>query len=137
METFKDCYYRYDQVDSFSFQLSGDASSISTAIATLDASNVNYGDGACAADYIVVAGASLTGSDADLGSSKDRFCGQALGYCKKQTSGACTATVGAITSFSKPFLVRIVTDSDEGGTNEKSNRGFNLVFSQQPCLTSG
>ena len=131
------CGIRYAQVDNFSFTLSLDASGI-TAATTLTSTNVKYGDGDCNMDYIVVPGASLTGADADKLFARDRFCGTALGFCDSSTSTtACTPTLGAITTFSKPFILRVVTDANEVDNTEKANRGFNLVFSQQPCLTSG
>ena len=138
------CGIRYAAVDSFSFTLSGDASTIISATDAQTIAMVKYGDSDCNSDYIIVAGASLTGADSDLIYAKDRFCGRALGYCNEgTTAGTCSPVVGAITSFSKPFLVRVVTDSNEigsgtgGNVGDKSNRGFNLIFSQQPCLTSG
>ena len=130
------CGIRYAQVDPFSFTLSENAMAI-TAATTLGTPMVKYGDSECSMDYIVVPGASLTGSDADKLFARDRFCGTALGYCVSTSITACQAMVGAITTFSKPFILRVVTDANEDGNNEMANRGFNLVFSQQPCLTSG
>ena len=42
----------------------------------------------------------------------------------------------SVTTFTKPFIVGVVTNENEA-TNTKANRGFNLLYSQQPCLTSG
>ena len=66
-----------------------------------------------------------------------RFCGTALGYCKEgTTAGSCNKQLGAVTTFTKPFIVGVVTNENEA-TDSKSNRGFNILYSQQPCLTSG
>ena len=103
--------------------------------------NVKYGDADCARDYLIIAGGSETGTSSDLLYSKDRFCGQALGYCKEgNTAGSCTPTIGAVVSFTKPFIVGVITDDYEGtesGTTSTANRGFNLLYSQQPCLHAG
>ena len=40
--------------------------------------------------------------------------------------------------YYRPFYVGVMTDADEGpigGLIDKQNRGFNLVYSQQPCLS--
>ena len=125
------------QVDNFGFTLSGDAMSITATTTLTSNQNVKYGDGDCSTDYLLIAGGSETGTSADLLYSKDRFCGTALGYCKEGTGqGACVPQIGAVTTFTKPFIVGVVTNENEA-TNSKSNRGFKLLYSQQPCLTSG
>ena len=54
----------------------------------------------------------------------------------------CNAALGAVISYSKPFVLGVVTDEDEGGQGtannapeDKSNRGFRLVYNQQPCMS--
>ena len=71
----------------------------------------------------------------------------------------CAAALGAVISYSKPFVLgvmikicccnhvikfyyQVVTDADEGGQGtannapeDKSNRGFRLVYNQQPCMS--
>jgi hypothetical protein len=125
----------------FTYPISGAAAAV-TATTTFANGDVKYGDADCANDYLIIAGGSETGNSADLIYSRDRFCGKVLGYCEAQTTGTgCDARVGAVTTFTKPFILGVVTDSDEGAdvTNptDTANRGFNLLYSQQPCLSSG
>ena len=54
----------------------------------------------------------------------------------------CSAALGAVISYSKPFVLGVVTDEDEGGAGtannapeDKANRGFRLVYNQQPCMS--
>ena len=75
------------------------------ATTVLNNDNVKYGDANCASDYLLIAGGSETGSAADLIHSKDRFCGFALGHCKAGTGDQCSAQIGAVTTFTKPFIV--------------------------------
>ena len=44
-------------------------------------------------------------------------------------------------TYQKPFVLGVVTDADEGGTltannapEDKANRGFKLIYNQQPCM---
>jgi hypothetical protein len=40
-------------------------------------------------------------------------------------------------AYTRPFVVTVMTDPDEGplgSATDKSNRGFNLIWSQQPCI---
>ena len=130
------CGIRYSQVDAFAFTLTGAADAI-TATTTLGNADVKYGDSQCSTDYLIIAGGSETGSSSDLLYSKDRFCGTALGYCKEGiTAGTCTPQIGAVVSFTKPFIVGVVTNDNELATST-SNRGFKLLYSQQPCLSAG
>ena len=39
------------------------------------------------------------------------------------------------TAYSTFLQVGVVTDDSE--TDDKANRGFNLLYSQQPCLSAG
>ena len=129
-------YSQNSQVDNFSFTISGAAEGI-TSTSTLTANtNVKYGDLDCSTDYLHIAGGSETGASQDQFYSKDRFCGTALGFCKETTAPSCSPQLGAVTTFTKPFIVGVVTNENEA-TASKSNRGFNLLYSQQPCLSSG
>ena len=65
--------------------------------------------------------------------SRDRFCGKVLGYCTGEAT--CTENIGAVTTFTKPFIIGVMSDDSE--TNDSANRGFNLLYSQQPCITAG
>ena len=65
--------------------------------------------------------------------SKDRFCGKVLGYCTGENQ--CTPNIGAVTTFTKPFIIGVMSDDSE--TGDSANRGFNLLYSQQPCITAG
>jgi hypothetical protein len=41
-------------------------------------------------------------------------------------------------AYYRPFMVGVMTDADEGpiaAATDKQNRGFNLMYSQQPCLS--
>ena len=106
-----------------------------TATTTLANANVLYGDASCKSDYLLIAGGSETGSTADLIHSKDRFCGIALGYCKSTDGTNCGPQIGAVTTYTKPFIIGVITDDSE--TGDSANYGFNLLYSQQPCLTAG
>ena len=59
----------------------------------------------------------------------DRICGMAL----NTVTGATLPSI-PVTSFSKPFNIRVHTDDVEG-TAEDANRGFCFDFVQQPCTT--
>ena len=107
-------------------------------------------------------GGTQTGSTAEAKFAKDRYCGRTLGFCGTSTtiSATCTNMAGPVISKSKnvilsfvwsyfnyiislaytrPFVLRVVTDANDGDpiTNEKQNRGFNLLFSQLPCHSFG
>ena len=40
-----------------------------------------------------------------------------------------------LVAYTRPFVFGVVTDANDGDpiTNEKQNRGFNLLYSQLPC----
>jgi hypothetical protein len=45
---------------------------------------------------------------------------------------------GKFSGYFRPFYVGVMTDADEGpiaSPMDKQNRGFNLIYSQQPCLS--
>ncbi|XP_023322170.1 uncharacterized protein LOC111696699 [Eurytemora carolleeae] len=136
------CGIRWSQYpsDSVSFTLSGD-SSILTTTSPQKVQDVKYGDTACVYDYVRIPGGSEDGS---THTSRERFCGLALGFCRVQTGKTvdCAAALGSVISYSKPFLLGVVTDGEEGGPTtannspqDKGNRGFKLVYNQQPCMT--
>ena len=114
-----------------------------TSTSPLDVKSVVYGDdtkSGCPYDYIRIPGGSEDGS---THTARERFCGQALGFCRVQTGKTvdCGAALGAVITYSKPFLLGVVTDEDEGGQTtannapqDKANRGFRLVYNQQPCM---
>lgn len=115
---------------------------------------VKNGDTECLSDYVVIPGGSGDGSlDAF---AHDRFCGVTLGPCVVTAPGGmtCAPTAMAVTSkgheitrwasfpdiffpgFVQPFVLNVVTDSDETGTStDQANRGFFLVYNQTPCLS--
>ena len=75
--------------------------------------------------------------------SKTRFCGTALGFCRVKTGQTvqCDPALGAVVTYQKPFVLGVVTDMDEGGAltannapEDKANRGFKLIYNQQPCM---
>lgn len=130
------CGIRYSQIDTFSFTLTGAGAPI-TEKTVFAVSDVMYGDSLCKTDYLLIAGGSETGTTTDMFYAKDRYCGLVLGYCKSTANvGTCTPTIGAVTTFTKPFVVGVVTDNNEEA-NSSGNRGFNLNYNQQPCLTAG
>ena len=64
----------------------------------------------------------------------DRICGMV--FNSVSTSPGTTSV--PVTSYSKPFNIRVHTDSTEGSTTpaEASNRGFCLNYVQQPCKSA-
>ena len=57
--------------------------------------------------------------------SSDRFCGNDMG---------AMGIKQPIISFSRPFMFRVVTDSDEiTNSVDYMNRGFHLLYHQLPC----
>ena len=139
------CGIRWSQYpnDAVSFTLSGDASKM-TSTSPLDVKSVSYGDdtkSGCPYDYVRIPGGS---EDGNTHTARERYCGQALGFCRVQVGKTvdCSAALGAVISYSKPFVLGVVTDEDEGGPGtannspeDKANRGFRLVYNQQPCMS--
>ena len=138
------CGIRWAQYpnDMVSFTLSGDASDL-TSTSPKDVKSVVYGDdtkSGCPYDYVRIPGGS---EDGNTHTSRERYCGQALGFCRVQTGKTvdCAAALGAIITYAKPFVLGVVTDGDEGGKGtannapeDKANRGFKLIYNQQPCM---
>ena len=76
--------------------------------------------------------------DGNTHTARERFCGQALGFCRVQVrlwiilifwsrnlifsmliaqvgkTVDCNAALGAVISYAKPFVLGVVTDMDEG-----------------------
>ena len=150
--------------------MSGDASKL-TSTSPFDVKGVGYGDDTktgCPYDYVRIPGGS---EDGNTHTARDRYCGQALGFCRVQTGKTvdCNAALGAVITYTKvgltvtmgrndfglnrfehsdslfcaqPFLLGVVTDADEGGSTtannapeDKANRGFKLIYNQQPCMS--
>ncbi|MPC75554.1 hypothetical protein E2C01_069944 [Portunus trituberculatus] len=82
---------------------------------TEDAANPQEkkGDNDCKEDFILVPRLDRDGKVTE----PDRYCGSKL---------------EDITSYSKPFELRFITNSEET-SNEKNNRGFSIRYTQVPC----
>jgi len=107
------------------FSLSGDL----PAAAPIPVADAKNGDTDCTADYVTIPGG-IGGTD-PTSLPKDRFCGQALAYCPDT---ACTALViGPVKSSVTPFTLGVFTDATEDPAADTQNRGFNLMYRQQPC----
>ena len=120
----------YNQIGLFS--VSGDLTTIATAPLTDVADAIN-GDSNCQKDYVMIPQGGDAANPESL--TRDRFCGQALGFCGDAT---CSANVlGAVYTSVLPFTLGVVTNTDEtdgaGTIEDKSNRGFMLQYKQQPC----
>ena len=99
-----------------------------TSTSPLDVKSVVYGDdtkSGCPYDYIRIPGGSEDGS---THTARERFCGQALGFCRVQVqifwsqnkpfeilflcqvgkTVDCSAALGAVISYSKPFVLGVV-----------------------------
>ncbi|XP_066250378.1 cubilin-like [Euwallacea similis] len=99
--------------DPYSFSMTGNTflavgdNSIGTALAALTGNS-------CLTDFVVIPAPILNGNSTPL--NTDRFCG----------NGFLT-----VTSYSKPFVLTVVTDGNE--LNDRGNRGFALSFMQELC----
>jgi len=109
------------------FSVSGQLSDTTSPITLTDA-DVKLGDTDCSSDYLLIPGGS--GGTDPTSLPKDRFCGQALGYC---SNAACDLVVGPVKSLVTPFTIGVFTDSQED-TADELNRGFALQYRQHPCL---
>lgn len=80
----------------------------------------------CNADYILLPGGYCKNDNDHF--STDRFCGNALGVKGMRQP---------IISYSRPFLFRVKTDSDElTNSIDYMNRGFHLQYHQLPCSSN-
>ena len=98
------------------------------AAAPIPVADAKNGDADCTTDYVTIPGG--TGGTDPTSLPKDRYCGQALAYCPDT---ACTALViGPVKSAVTPFTLGVFSDATEP-TTDTQNRGFNLMYRQQPC----
>ena len=119
----------YDQKGLFS--VSGDLTAVPPNTIPDNADN---GDTDCRKDYVMIPQGGDAANPGRL--TRDRFCGQALGFC--DDSADCDARIlGAVYTSVHPFTLGVVTDSNEkdssGTIEDISNRGFMLTYQQQPC----
>lgn len=106
------CSIEWSQTNSNSFTVSGDTGAIDpTLIGTMDAAEQGTD---CTKDFVIVPHPFENGAAVDT----ERFCGN--GFVTK-------------TSFSKPFVLYVITDNDEMG--EIENKGFSLTYRQMSCAT--
>jgi len=109
---------------------------VAATVTALAATNVKVGDADCQTDYVMIPGG-WGGTDINNRQfAKDRFCGQALGYCSAATGATCTKALGSVKSYVTPFQLGVVTDLSEGtatAQTDTKNRGFRLNFRQHPC----
>jgi len=100
-----------------------------------EGSNVGVGTDGCLTDWISIPCATNSNNpSAQSGTPSvcvDRICGMVFNSAASP-GGSVSVPVS---SYSKPFNIRVHTDSLEGSTTpaESSNRGFCLNYVQQPC----
>jgi len=108
------------------FSVSGKLTTGATELAVAD---IKTGDTDCKEDYVLIPGG--TGGTDPTSLPRDRFCGQALGYCP---DAACSASeLGPVISTVTPFSIGVFTDNTEVSGTDDLNRGFRLNYRQQPC----
>merc|ERR1712048_1015583 len=73
----------------------------------LSSSDARIGDSECQNDFLLIPGGWGGSDPQNKAFSRDRFCGQALGYCRDET--CTTKELGAIKSGVTPFIVGVVT----------------------------
>lgn len=100
------CSIEWSEATDGSFMVSGNAMAGIGQVTGTD----------CTSDFVVIPdpfypNGTMVGSD--------RFCGQQF---------------PTVESFSKPFVLTVVTNGDE--VNDTQNRGFSLNYRQVPCPTS-
>ena len=61
----------------------------------------------------------------------DRYCGRGLGACQDDTCSSLA--LGPVRTSVIPFTMGVVTDATEDLTVDIANRGFELIYKQQPC----
>ncbi|XP_054014781.1 uncharacterized protein LOC128895856 [Hylaeus anthracinus] len=104
------CGIEWSQTTPSSFSVSGDTGSFdSTIIGTEFAAEAGTN---CTKDFVIIPHPFQNGIPVGV----ERFCGN--GFVTK-------------TSFSKPFVMYVVTNGDEIG--EIENKGFSLTYRQTPC----
>ncbi|CAK9801472.1 hypothetical protein ANTQUA_LOCUS2856 [Anthophora quadrimaculata] len=104
------CSIEWSQASMTSFSVSGDTGSFDpTIIGTAFAAESGT---SCTKDFVIVPHPYENG----IANNTERFCGN--GFTTK-------------TSYSKPFVLYVVTNGDEDG--EIENKGFSLKYQQIPC----
>ncbi|CAL4126051.1 unnamed protein product [Meganyctiphanes norvegica] len=103
------CGIKYSADDLTGFSLTEASAAGATA-------TEKEGDTDCASDFILIPAVNQDGSVTE----KDRFCGTKL------------SADSTVTTYAKPFIVRVLTDATET-TPDAENKGFSLRFSQVPC----
>jgi len=109
------CGVTYEQVDDLAFQLSG--------LHDENLASPGNGEVVCHDDYVYVPRGAHP-EDFGRKYTTERYCGQVFG----------NRLAGPVMSYSKPFMIRMKTDTDEphGGVAQ-NNRGFQLKYTQIPC----
>ena len=105
---------------------------------TVTSTDVDIGDAECREDFLNIPGG-WGGTDPNNALfTRDRYCGQAFGYCTKDD--CTTREIGTVRSYQTPFTLGVVTDNDENqsstsssSTTDTQNRGFRLFYRQNPC----
>ncbi|XP_039763573.1 uncharacterized protein LOC120636252 [Pararge aegeria] len=114
------CQIQYAQAanDPFSFTLTGDVDGADNTVLGTAVGAVN--GAACTTDFVVIPNPVLPGTLTPV--NTDRFCG--LGFVSVQTGA-------------KPFVLYVVTDTNEGATANSppdvANRGFSLTYTEIAC----
>merc|ERR1711973_326253 len=115
-------YYQASEPGSFTLTNSTD---LNENFQNMNAEGSDNGS-SCNADYILLPGGHCKNDRTHY--STDRFCGNALGVNGMRQP---------IISYSRPFLFRVKTDSDELTSSiDYMNRGFHLHYHQLPCSAS-
>ncbi|XP_068217667.1 uncharacterized protein [Palaemon carinicauda] len=115
------CGIQYQQVGTNGFSLTNITGYKDDTLLPL----AEYNDMGCMSDYLWVPGAENEWGP----ETYERFCGTKFGNARKW---------GTVSSYSKPFTVRMVTDSDEHSlSHDYMNKGFHISYSQIPCKLSG
>uniref|UniRef100_A0A1E1WFY2 CUB domain-containing protein n=2 Tax=Pectinophora gossypiella TaxID=13191 RepID=A0A1E1WFY2_PECGO len=114
------CAIQYSQTanDIYSFTVTGDVEGADNTVLGTAVGAAN--DGNCVTDFVVIPNPTVAATGLAVGT--DRFCG--LGFV-------------TVTSASKPFVLYVVTNGDEGATAttppDVANRGFSLAYAQIAC----
>jgi len=120
------------------FSMSGALPTSTGNPVTVTSTDVDIGDAECREDFLNIPGG-WGGTDPNNALfTRDRYCGQAFGYCTKDD--CTTREIGTVRSYQTPFTLGVVTDNDENqsstsssSTTDTQNRGFRLFYRQNPC----
>ncbi|KAF7263973.1 hypothetical protein GWI33_000788 [Rhynchophorus ferrugineus] len=99
--------------DLYSFTVN-DNTFLTVGTGTIGTTTASSTGQACTTDFVVIPAPILVSTDLPVGA--DRFCGNGF---------------PSVISYSKPFVLTVVTDSNE--VNDNGNRGFSLSYSQVLC----